>query len=265
MPRSSGDDKRQPRVGKLQFRGVGCVRKDSWTPATGTPCTRRQSLQRMTRGDLCVAPLVDEASGTLRELGAPSGALGLQALQPRDVDRLKWQRRLKTIVGCRVDGASGLQRALAIQVEPVALKAQCPAREMSACQRPTRRAQGSGRPAFQLATWKGNPLVFINLRGFDGDVPDHEPSLGRACDRAGHRAGTRDLGLGAGGAAGAEGLWAIGRGRQASASCCGYGLQAAGTRKRAAPLKKDRALEVSSRNPKAESLEPKTQSLKPEA
>jgi hypothetical protein len=94
-------DKREPRFGQLQLRGVdrrqhGATRLD----------TCRDLLESMTRRDLRLTPLVDVAARAGLHAGPFGGTLGgtgggtgeAQHLQPRHVDRLERQRRLKPLV-----------------------------------------------------------------------------------------------------------------------------------------------------------------------
>lgn len=92
-------------------------------PAPGVDASR-DPPQRVARRDLRQANAVRVASCAGLPVGLRDGPLGLEVHEPRDVDRLERQRALETLVGRRVERTSSLERALPIQVEPVALEAQ---------------------------------------------------------------------------------------------------------------------------------------------
>jgi hypothetical protein len=90
-------------------------------------------LKRVACLNLRVAPGIH-----MRRCGsARFGTLRFEPLEPRSVDRLEWQLRLKPLLGRGVQVARGPERAVAIEVCPIALKAE---------------QSWSGRPS-SLPTW----------------------------------------------------------------------------------------------------------------
>ena len=98
----------------------------------------------------------------------------LQHLESRPVDRLEGQQRLEPFDRCRVELAGGLERALAVDFDPVALEAQGPRpgrRNGPPGGRPVDRGQAAaaqrlGASPFQLPTWEGNPFAVNDLLNF---------------------------------------------------------------------------------------------------
>ena len=103
-------------------------------------------LQRVPRGDLRLAAAIREPAELVREhRGARGRALGLEHLEPRAVDRLERQRRLKALGRRRVQLPGGFQRALALDFGAVALETQGSARRRAAGPPPSvRRSPGPG-------------------------------------------------------------------------------------------------------------------------
>ena len=103
-------------------------------------------------------------------------ALRSKAEETRPIDGLERQQRLKAGVSGRVDVARGAQGPVAIELGPVALKADGPARwhhpagvpgpggRLALEPRPAGVAQGPGARALQLSSWERNPLSTNNLR-----------------------------------------------------------------------------------------------------
>ena len=134
----------------------------------------RDRLQRMARGDLRLPPSVGEltdAPGSPPR--APAARSAFSSVEPRLVDRLERQLRLKSRLGRRVELAGRLERPRAGEVGPVAVETQ-QTRSPRALRRslgrrfPFQRLAASGAErlrafAFELAAREGNPLFRNDL------------------------------------------------------------------------------------------------------
>ena len=141
-------------------------------------------LKRATSSNLRVAPLVDVRPDALDRRDAGLAARGFEAVEARAIDRLERKLVLKTCLGAGIELARRHDRALAVQVRAVALETQRPG---SPTRVPVRRneigSSGNGRrfslksgpaastqhlraSAFQLSTWKANPLILYELTVF---------------------------------------------------------------------------------------------------
>jgi hypothetical protein len=203
---SARHHERQPGGRQLQFRGVNCV-SDRGMPHGFRDAPRlqpgRDPIERVTRGNLRLAPRVDEPPAAALQSRPRGGPFRPQTLEPHTVHGLERKRVLKACLGCGVQVARSLQRALARLVDAVALEADrseaggwslgscrskpsCPCRIPKAF--PADRAHDQRSLPFQLAARKRNPLFFSRFSDIRGFVPHHEASLRRGCDRGGHLA-----------------------------------------------------------------------------
>jgi len=155
----------------------------------GAPLGRQENaigdrLKRVTSSNLCVAPLVDVRPDPLHRCDAGLAARGFEAVKARAIDRLERKLVLKTGLGAGIELARRPDRALAIQVRAVALETQWPgsstgvplppneigssgtARRCPLQSSPAARTQHLRASAFQLATWKANPLILYELTVF---------------------------------------------------------------------------------------------------
>ena len=183
--RSSRNDEREPRLGKLQLRGVNGVRDLACTIgwrrlASGE--ARGDVLQRMPRGDLRPAAAILEAHDALVPGGSRCDSLDLEHLETGAVDRLERQRGLESFNRGGIQFTGRPERAIAIDFGAIALKAEraadalWPSERGSACicsagrQKatdifPAGRAQGFRAFAFQFPTWKAYPVRIRNKLG----------------------------------------------------------------------------------------------------
>ena len=101
----------------------------------------------------------------------PGGvALDAQPFEPGPVDCFERQRALEPRFGGGVERRSCPQRALAVELGAVALKAQgAPRTEPGSA----RSAHDLGAPAFQLSTWESYPRIFNGLQLLRTDVALH--------------------------------------------------------------------------------------------
>jgi len=150
-----------------------------------------ERLERVSGGYLRVPPLVDVRPDALHGRDPCIAARGFEAVEARAIDGLERKLVLKTSLGAGIELARRQDRALAIQVRAVALETQ-----RSRGSRGSRRfsgpsgfsaSSGSGgrmtrrfplqrspaattqHPrafAFQLPTWKANPLILCELTVF---------------------------------------------------------------------------------------------------
>ena len=161
----------------------------------GAPLGRQENaigdrLKRVTSSNLCVAPLVDVRPDPLHRCDAGLAARGFEAVEARAIDRLERKLVLKTGLGAGIELARRRDRALAIQVRAVTLKTQrtwgvrgpaspklvgigpsgggssARARRFPLQSGPAARTQRLRASAFQLSTWKANPLILYELTVF---------------------------------------------------------------------------------------------------
>ncbi|HMJ86127.1 MAG TPA: hypothetical protein VK504_23280 [Vicinamibacterales bacterium] len=141
-------------------------------------------LKRATSSNLRVAPLVDVRPDALHRRDAGLAARGFEAVEARAIDRLERKLVLKTGLGAGIELARRRDRTLAIQVRAVALEAQRPGSPTCVPVRPNdigssgtasrfplqsipaARTQHLRTSAFQLSTWKANPLILYELTVF---------------------------------------------------------------------------------------------------
>ncbi len=155
----------------------------------GTTFGRRENavgdrLQRVTGGYLRPTPFVDVRPDALHRRDAGLAARGLEAVETRAIDRLERKLVLKTGLGAGIELARRHDRALAIQVRAVTLETQRPgsptrvpvrrndigssgaARRFPLQSSPAASTQHLRASAFQLSTWKANPLILYELTVF---------------------------------------------------------------------------------------------------
>src|SRR5581483_4902399 len=99
-------------------------------------------------------------------------AIGFQHAEARTVDRLERQKRLEARLGRRIELAGCADCAIAIEIGPVTLEAQCRLAAALAfpvrCAREVRPAgltEGPRAAPLELSARKRNPLVVNDLRG----------------------------------------------------------------------------------------------------
>src|SRR5262245_17333304 len=162
--RSSRQDERQPRGRELQLcrvrDGFERRRRDGRRDGASLE-TGRDLLQRATRGDLRAPPLVHVDPCALPLDVARFGARGFERGEPRLVPRLERELSLKPLLGRGVERGGGAERALAIELQPVALEAERPpwAREPAIHRVPALRAYRLRAFAFELSAREANPLL----------------------------------------------------------------------------------------------------------
>jgi len=154
-------------------------------------------FERVTRRNLCVTPLVDVATDARLGGGARGRALLPQARQPRLIDRLERQRRLKPYIRCRIELTRRFQRLIAFETCPITGETQRLLRRVGGvCSGPlddvclelcaARRAEDGGARRLELAAWKANPFFFNDFRDPLDAQLRHEFSLAAGGDRSGH-------------------------------------------------------------------------------
>jgi hypothetical protein len=141
-----------------------------------------ERLERVSGGYLRVPPLVDVRPDALNGRDPCIAARGFEAVEASAIDGLERKLVLKTSLGAGIELARRQDRALAIQVRAIALETQGSrgSRGFSGSSgsggRMTRRFPLQSSPAastqhlrafaFQLPTWKANPLVLCELTVF---------------------------------------------------------------------------------------------------
>src|SRR5437868_1840271 len=119
---------------------------------------RAEGMQRVARGDLRMAPAIDEAPDAGARRRPIRDALGPEHVEPRPVDRLERQRELEARRRRGIELAGRAHRALPIEPGAVTLKAQQPTvrlpRRRSGEALSTCGTESLGAFAFELAAWE---------------------------------------------------------------------------------------------------------------
>ncbi len=141
----------------------------------------RETLQRVTRGDLRLTALVHVLPDTRARLDSRISAFSFQSREARKVDGLERQAVLKARFNGLVASfelASSLDGLFAPPVGAVALEADGPSGRSAGPAQPAGAAQCFWASAFKLSARKGNPLIFNSLIRCHGHcvhlVPLHE-------------------------------------------------------------------------------------------
>src|SRR5258706_15571606 len=175
-PPLSRHHKGEPRFGKLKLGCVNAVRLQA----------RAELLQHVTRGDLCMTPLVDEPPDANAQLLTRLGACGFQPGKPWTIDRFERQPGLKAGLRYGVKRRGPLETALSSCVGAITLEAHRPALGPN---RPPHAAGPTERDwafALQLAARQRNPLTANHFARRGRLESLHGGSLRPDRDRSGH-------------------------------------------------------------------------------